>query len=105
MARVLGRLWTAQPAINNEAGGKRICPCVEWRGSSGGSFGSHSRFVVAAIPYRCKYSSVVSDRERRANIHGALSGIHFLRRLRLFGKMNRRFVVVVIQKIWRLLKT
>ena len=54
---------------------------------------------------RTQMSPVISNRERRANIQGALSGRHFIRCLRLFEKMNPHFVLVVIQKIWRLLKT
>jgi hypothetical protein len=104
MARVLRGLGTAQAAIYQQSGWKRIRSRVGWSCDGSGSFGSHSRFV-AAIAYRCKYSSVVSDRECWANIHGALRSVYFLWRFGLFKKMNSGFVAVVRQKIRRFFET
>jgi len=42
-----------------------------------------------------KCSSVVSDCERGANVHGALCGRHFLWRFWLFRKMNGSLIAVI----------
>jgi len=49
--------------------------------------------------------AVVSNCQRGANIHGALSGVYFLRRFGLFKKMDSSFVAVVRQKVRRFFKT
>jgi hypothetical protein len=46
-------------------------------------------------------SSVIPDRQRRANIHGALRSGFFLRCFGLFKKMNSTLIAVVPQKIRR----
>jgi hypothetical protein len=64
----------------------------------------HNSFV-AAISGRRKYSSVISDRQSWAGIHGVLSSIYFFRRVRLLKKVNSRFVAIVGDKIRRFLET
>ena len=49
--------------------------------------------------------AVVSDRERRANVHGPFCGRSFLGRFRLFKKMNSGFVAIVRDEIRRFLET
>jgi hypothetical protein len=58
----------------------------------------HNVFV-AAISGARKYSSVVPNRERRANIHGALRGRDFIGCFGLLNKMDRSLIVVVRQKL------
>jgi len=47
--------------------------------------------LVAAICYRRKYSAVISDRERRTNIHGALRTRGFFWRFGLIKKNAQQF--------------
>ena len=46
-----------------------------------------------------KFSSVISDCERRANIHGSLYSVGFLGRFGLFKEMNNSFVAIVRYEI------
>jgi len=55
--------------------------------------------LVAAICYRRKCSSVISDGERRANFHGALYSVGFLGRFGLFKEMNNSFVAILRYEI------
>jgi hypothetical protein len=57
--------------------------------------------LVAAICDRRKYSSVVSDRERGTNLHRSLRGGGFLGGFGLFEEMNRGFVAIVRDQVWR----
>jgi len=52
-----------------------------------------------------KCSSVISDCQRGANVHGALCGGHFLWRFWLFRKMNGSLIAVIRQKSRRFLET
>jgi len=61
--------------------------------------------LVAAISGARKYSSVISNCQRRANFHRALCGGSFLGSFRLFKKMNSSFVAVVSDEIRRFLET
>src|SRR6266700_2388826 len=63
------------------------------------------------IPDRCsgdssasQISSIISDCERRANVHGALRSLDLSGRFRLFEKMNSSFVAVVRDEIRRFLE-
>jgi hypothetical protein len=57
--------------------------------------------LVAAICDRRKYSSVVSDRESGTNFHRSLRGGGFFRGFGLFEKVNRGFVAIVSDEVWR----
>jgi hypothetical protein len=61
--------------------------------------------LVAAICYRRKYSAVISDRERRTNIHGALRSRGFFWRFGLIKKMHRSFVAIIGDEIRRFFET
>src|SRR4029450_1953170 len=111
MTRILFGLGPAKTTIYDESSRKRICPCVAWgsssasgRGSSG-SFGHRKVQSVAAISQPRKFSSVISDCERRANFHGPLRSVGFFRRFGLFKKVNSRFVAVVGDEIRRFFET
>jgi len=58
-----------------------------------------------AICYRRKCSAVISDRERRTNIHGALRSGGFLGVLGLFKEMNSSFVAIISDEIRRFFET
>jgi hypothetical protein len=60
---------------------------------------------VAAISGARKYSSVVPNRERRANIHGPLRSGCFLGSFGLLNKVNGSLIAVVRQKIRRFFQT
>jgi len=60
--------------------------------------------LVAAICYRRKYSAVISDRERRTNIHGALRTRGFFWRFGLIKKMHSSFVAIMGDQIRRFFK-
>jgi hypothetical protein len=64
----------------------------------------HNGFV-AVIPGGRKYSSVVPNSQRGANIHGALRGGRFLGCFGLLKKMDGSLIVVVRQKIRRFFET
>src|SRR5437773_3622206 len=105
MACILLRLWAAETAINEHASGKRIRPRVAWGSSGSGSSGfGHGNSCSGDSP-ASQILPIVSDRQSWANIHGTLSGIHFLRRLGLFKKMNSGFVAIVRDEIRRFFKT
>jgi hypothetical protein len=50
-------------------------------------------------------SSLIPNRQRRANVHGPLRGRCFLRCLGLFKKMNGSLIAVIRQKVRRFFKT
>jgi len=60
--------------------------------------------LVAAICYRRKYSAVISDRERRTNIHGAPRTRGFFWRFGLIKKMHSSFVAIMGDQIRRFFK-
>src|SRR5207249_8817775 len=78
MARILRRLRTAKAAINDQTSGKRVRPCVSC-GSNGSSSASgsfdHSN-SCSGDSSASQISSVVSDCQSRANVHGPLCGGH-----------------------------
>src|SRR5207302_11130975 len=82
------------PRVSREGSGRRS--------SNSRSF-SHGNLVVA-ICYRRKFSPVVSDRERGTNFHRSLRGGGFLDGFGLFEEMNRGFVAIVSDEVWRFFK-
>src|SRR5207247_2451265 len=78
MARILRRLRTAKPAINDETSGKRVRPCVscDSNGSSSASGGFDHSNSCSGDSSASQISSVISDCERRTNVHGPLCGGH-----------------------------
>ncbi len=103
MARILCRLLAAQAAIDQKFGRKRVCPRIRRSGSN--SFSNHRRFFVAAISGRRKFSSVISDRQRGADIHRTLSSIYLFRRFRLLEEVYGGLVSVIGDEIRRFFET
>src|SRR5437762_4510996 len=103
MARILRRLRTAKAAINDETSGKRVRPCVSC-GSNGSSSASgsfdHSN-SCSGDSSASQISSVVSDCQSRANVHGPLCGGHVFGCFGSFREVNRGLVAGIVQNLRR----
>src|SRR5436190_905793 len=105
MARVLFGVFAAEAAIDDDFTGKWVGAGVRW---SGGCLVRHILFCSRDPENAASGEAllaVVADRERGANIHGALRGRGLVVILRLFVKIDVSLVVVVLQKIGSFLET